>query len=1313
MKKAIGLFTLMLLLFSASINVNALGVPGGGVNDPGGSPGGEGGDTGPHGPVIHPGVGCDTTITVNEDGTWTIVHQGECDNSSSFTPVVTALHSVNGMFANSGESVYFIPSLADFPVDLVDACADITTNDGERHQFAVVYDGYFDTEALLSTAVIDNWDAASSGRLQTSKKVYSQYDNSRALNLIGYDLLLANEQVSVQEPGDGQIVFEYYPTLVGTAPLTAKTVIMDLYKAVGQYEWDIKVTHGRDDSLAINTSPLMQKIPVELSNQVDGGLWTEEGATYVWATRTNPDIYWTRCQRDAIFDGGAHLYTANVYVGNDVSVSFSKTEGSTVTMAEFCQLAHAIMELYGESVLTEREREAALQQYATTLPSSGLSDEAIEDIQYLAAKGILDPADVDFNKAVTFADIEPLLLRIADEKSRLNTVTALNDSNIMTRAGFVSAEVLASNTTFDSYEEIKNPFDSDYYDYFIEAVDGKTNFYLTKLAGIDLTEQENFKESEGDNGGFVGRIPAGPIIQNEKVYAFACDKLVVQGLEGGATTSGSGYFDNLGMEVIHGRYYYHLRITRDIGSVTIKYNADPEKEELLDITQYTLPYAGGGVFNYSEGLPAYQSFDEAGFSDYFLDQDRCVNVRSDLQKTQSYLSDEWHWYVLSWQSKTWDDIEVNQGGAHPIFTNPDTSVPEESVLTWTDVNDVLNSVQTPIRWTSSKEPVTFYAHRDPITRAVSLVIQTKMVSNEVIAGFADAQQTWESEHCYYRHDDGTLMVALSYLYDKKLVTKSESLSNADGIVLCTKNGNVILRGDKSMIIVGDTLVAINTGEPMYYVENNRYYINYKALVGWTDGYTVVSTDGVVIPFAYDKTNLKATEHTSTKAVRNYFPSSTVNVGWKEVTIINGASGSGVAMTGSNPLSNYMLVYDEASQMDKLFVWHRNDIVLPDGTAAPVASDARGEFESLTGISLGNISDEYTLVKFDVSRNNQGTNGFTYFKYDWKDRYNDGTQELGYVYQPATYRSIDEALTAYHTYSAACPLPIAKIGSTYVNLNINTCTDPSSQVSLPVGTLPKKLHATQSKYKDVMGVLTTVSSSIKVEDSTATYDNLDNLKLLPAPVGIFAQLRGLDTLDVGSLTKTAKVYFGSSLCKIVNGVPTINGYEVEFDDSAPALKSFQGKSTSTDLYVLQVEGTSLGDILNDILEEGELILSDPERMIDWSAYTFNRLVENMDSWTTVALIFVLNILPRVAILLFFALMLLSLIKNVKPWRMFCERVFDVYSFLSFGKMNVNTVDTKRIVLISLICIAIFSMIMDGVLFQFIIWVMEWFVVLYQR
>lgn len=1314
MKKFIYTLLTCALVFSFSITTYATSLgDGDGDNNPSENTGGGGGG-GPSGPVVDIPGGCSTHIEFDaETGTFTYDHNGQCDNSTAYTPVVTALHSVNGLLANAGEAVYFIPALEDFPVNLVDACADITTYDGKRHQFAVVYDGYFNTEALMNVAIPDAWDTQDVGRMQTSKRVYSQTDNSRCLNLLGYDLLLANEQVSLVD--NGTVTCMYYPTLVGTAPLTTKTIMMDLYKAVGQVEWDIKVTHGVDHDLAINTSPIMQQIPVELSGDVPGGIWTEEGATYVWATRTNPDLYWVRCQRDAIFDGGAHTYTAPVYVGNDVSVSFSKTESSYMTMSEFLQVARAVMELYGESVITEAEMDLALYEYALVLPSS-MDDATLEDIKYLAAKGIIEPDKLDYTKNVTFADIEPILLRIADEASRLTFKSTVNPAHIMTQRGYVQADVILDESSYTGFDTVTNPYDSDYYDYFIEARDNYTNFYLRKVSGINYEEQPNYGNEGITPPNYVGDVPVGepPERTEYNTTVFAADKLVLMNDEGnGFTTPGSGKFENLGIKELHGKHYYHFKIARDVSEVTIKYNADPVTEELMDITSYTLPSASGGVYNVDEsGSWSHTTFNEANYSEVFIDSERCNDVNDVFELTESYLDDRWYWYLVTYPTDTFNV------SSNPLLTDKDGN----NLLLAQDVETIIDNGRHVI----DSIGTTVYATRDltldPAVSNISntfVLYQTKLSEEEfkklLAVGKLSNGRGSNLFNGYYKSENDTLLVSLQALLDAKKVTSWEFNTETNCLILATKAGNVILDGNNMNIIVGDTVVGANVSEDIYYREGTDYYINYRAIEGWTGETCYTVGAGNVIPSA-PRSDARTTHKYTTATVANHFPYSLTSVRNVETRRQNTVMRKGISMYSTYPLANYVIVYGDVNNTDTLFVWHYKDVKLPDGSNHTTGGDAASQFESMTGISLSGVNEDYILVSYPLSRTKSGGDnyGFTFYELDWVNaRGQAGTNVYGYSYEPKKFNSIEDALKAYHSGSDSCVLPIAAIGAgnTYVNLNMNVCRNMVDDSLFPVGQLPYKMTTKAKANENSMGIWTTVS---QVKPTNEIFDDMSNLEIVAAPTSIFARMRGMNNASINQLRKV-DLFFGSSkvtyLANLRDGVVTINGLELSLEKTTEAMQSFKG--STSDIWVIQANTTSLGDIVEDIASDIEVLTEDPERMIDWNKYTFSRLVENMDGWSSVALIFVLNILPRVGMLLFFALMLLALIKNVRPWRMFCERVFDIYSFLSFGKMNVNTVDTKRLVWISLICLAIFSIIMDGLLFQFIIWVCEWFIVLYKR
>lgn len=1257
--------------------------------NPGGGEGGGGGDSGGGGESSEPEP-----------------EVPELPKEMTFSPVVTTLHSVNAALAKAGQAVYFLPVLDDFPTDLKDTCADVTTADGVRHQFSVVYDGYFDSEVLYQSASKDAGDGADTSRLQTSKKVYSTSDNSRALNLLGYDLLLSREDCNLYTQGE-TVLADYLPTFVGQNTVTAKTVIMDLYKAVGVYEWDIKLIFGDAPYLMVSTSPIMQSLVVPINDEAsDKGIVTDEGECWVFATRTNPDIYWERCKRDAIFDGGAHLYTRANYVGNDVSATFSKVETDTVSMGEFCVLARAIMELYGEPVLTEAERNQMIQKYAISLPTDDFDKEQRSAIEYLAAKGIIDPTDIVFSEAVTFSDIEPLLLRIADEDSRIHYTSYSNITSELARQGYVEAPVQINTSGLQGIEEITNPYDTNYYDYLIECKDGYTNFYLKKINGNVLPSSTN------DDATVIPTGNPNEIIVTE--HAFACDKIALL-RDGTYLTSGSGYFEYLGVKEIFDVYYYHMRVKKDVTSVQIGYLVDPETEELTDLTSYALPESGGGIYTFDNGTCTRKPFDSSGYTAYYLDKEREVADKLNLSGTEAYLS-EFNWFLLYFNKQ---EFETTGGYNISFMTDPNST---SNMYSFSDLQASIQSQdnQPRVMHLSDGRECYWYTYLQPATaqdEVLSIVCQAPMDKDEfkqrlVFDNYSGTYNIRSS--AYYRYEEGVLLVSLQHLQQAGLVSGIVELANGKGIslTLSKMNGtNVILREDLKIIIVGDTLYKTN-GEMLFYRQTDGagdIYINYKACQGWTGNTLVLSSDGALVPIVQgDVTQNKATVQYSTTALTSFYPHSTVNIGRMEYDDDH-LRASGIPMTANNALGSYMIVEGD-NDNDYLYVWHTQGLKDSSGNIHTISSDVASQFKTDTGIDISGVSDKYILTRHILSRRTTGSqNGFIFIKNDWVTDYTAGTNNYGYIYQPSTYGSVQEALDAWASFdSSGCLLPIGIVNQRLFNLNLNTCTDVEGNEQLVIGRLPLYLGKI-TRAADATKMGKPDNNGAVVEDGV-TYDNFDNLQIIPAPVGFFQVFKGLGKQPVSQCSGT--LYYGSSKAQVINDKLTVNRHALEFDTSKSAICAFKGVGNSS-VWVINSDVSSISSSIDVEVANVETEISDPMELVDWDKYTFARLVATADRLSSIALIFALNILPRVAMLLFFCLMLLSLIKDFRPWQRFCEEKFDIYKALTLGHQTIHTVDMKKLFWISLACLILYSMLMDGVLFNIVFWCVKLFIAFTQR
>lgn len=1222
-------------------------------------------------------------------------------------PKVTALHSLNALLANDSDSsslgVYFIPSLEDFPTKLKDTAAYVVDELNVVHNFAVVYDGYFDTEVTYVAAANDDADTGPVGRLQTSKKVYSSVDNTKTLNLLGYDLLLANEQVQITTSGT-EVSAEYMPTLVGNSPLDAQTVIMDIYKALDEAEWDIRFVYVKDDELALDTSPIQSEISVAISDEIEEGIDTSEGATYVWATRTNPLLYWNKVKRDAVFDGGAHTVTntnAASYVGSDVSVSFSKAQSDSVTFGEFCCIVRAMMDLYGEPVMTTQEQLIMIQTYGLSLPDCS-NEEVYQSVSYLAAKGIINPQDCDLNKYVTFGDIEPILIRIADEDARLTfKSSSYNENSTLFQMGYVSASTSLSEGLIEEVDRVNSDATTRYNDFFVECDDDLTNFIITTRDGEQIFAADNLLcngyASASSDVWYVKEPPP------EDVYPFE-----FKGIE-----------DN----------FYHFAISAEESSITISYDRDVDNSEYtLNMDSYTLPNAEGGVYLVENGNFVHYSFNDAVGKLYYTTIDgelvekalpdySLVYIDNERRNdpTINEMADFGFMSTYNWVYMTIDDTAYGNLGD---WTYGGVSLGDLNKLSSGDVGQLIDSAGNRI-YVKYVDTTVGTLKRHTFIFQVNCSLTTfkrnLSASNGSITGYG-------SNNAYFRPDDNSVLVSCDYLKTKGLISAVQKLTEGEGYVLTlsgVQNTNVVLRQDLGIILVGDTLYKVSN-ELLYYTAAEVLYINYRACIGWTTDYLVLNNNG----------DLQLTKGTSSRSavgrttlsLTTYYPTS--NVSMPGVTY-NGKKR--VPLHGLNPLGNYLLVVDPVNNNDCLFMWKRKEYALPSSSSVQSYGDdsaARQKFTDMTGISLSS-SDDYVLMVTVLYHKDTVTiaGDFTWYAYSCKGESGALTSSVtGWFYTPVSYSSFDEAATEYLETESASMLPIALVSGRLINLNINMCSvDPVSDV-LPYGQMPYKYQSAISLGR---GAVPRVNAMYKIEKAntykitSATYTSLADSVIHPAPVGMFNSLYGLPKVSIGQASGTSKtIYYGSQKLKVKN----ISGksvlvlgpnYILVSDDLGESVQAMSLGSGTSGIYSYSTDSLGVNSITEQALDNVANVVTDANALVDWDAFTFRRLVSKLDQWSSIALIFALNVIPRLGMCLFFVLIILTCIKDWRPWVRFCNNHFDIYSFLTFGKQNVNTIETKKVVFNSMLALAVFFMVCDGLLFNFILWISKFILIAIQR
>lgn len=353
----------------------------------------------------------------------------------------------------------------------------------------------------------------------------------------------------------------------------------------------------------------------------------------------------------------------------------------------------------------------------------------------------------------------------------------------------------------------------------------------------------------------------------------------------------------------------------------------------------------------------------------------------------------------------------------------------------------------------------------------------------------------------------------------------------------------------------------------------------------------------------------------------------------------------------------------------------------------------------------------------------------------------------------SYTSMNKlsALIAEKYYSNEWPLPYVTIysslSSSYFTFATNTFEN------LPYGTTPvfavnpaddlvqllnsdgteagRETHAAYaSEYYGIEGEdvhLAMTLGGYPYSEIAGNTFSISNVKL--APTGLPCIIMGIPPMEIGELIKANTA---------INTVATYGSWvsNVIWTDSSAKLTIFPGTSDTvssmltskldrarlingsltTQWVAINSFGWSYSDQRGVVIENAtKPDLDDAEQplYVDWGKYTFNNLIHDIDNGLSIVLIVVLNFLPRLGMFVFLLLITLGTVANVGWWKRFCTNIFDPYKFLTFGHADVNTIDSRRLLLTSIIGLAVFALFMDGTLINLLTWLCQWVMELIAR
>lgn len=221
----------------------------------------------------------------------------------------------------------------------------------------------------------------------------------------------------------------------------------------------------------------------------------------------------------------------------------------------------------------------------------------------------------------------------------------------------------------------------------------------------------------------------------------------------------------------------------------------------------------------------------------------------------------------------------------------------------------------------------------------------------------------------------------------------------------------------------------------------------------------------------------------------------------------------------------------------------------------------------------------------------------------------------------------------------------------------------------------------------------------VQDATPVAT--ENLRLqlcgLPALVADFTVTQSTAETDMSSILQrngSAICYYGCDRSETVYASGKLpfatTAFVMHLASSDVVLQVYNGVTNKTTLG--NAGGTS-----DKVLVKGK-----PNKINDWLMWLKHAKLSDAEDILTICIIAVLQWLPRIFMFIFFLLMGLSMIASMKPWVIFCDRYFDPYKFLTAGRMDVHTIDIKKVVLCSMIALILFGFFQNGLILDIIAW-----------
>lgn len=1149
---------------------------------------------------------------------------------------------------NNANGALWNPKLAEIPTTLHAAVM-------KQANIAILYDGWIDLEHV---------------------GVNKPFGATREAEILGYDIYakLGEQYEPIEETisydKDGRPVKAPVGYIYSNGglyehddPVNYMWAITQLYRAIDVEQVQYYVyTESRDpDEYNINESPLAQFLTMATM-----GPDLSAVISNVAATRTDPDLYMPLAQKDGLLAGIKPIEDA---------------ETQTLTVGEFCVLAYTIMQVYGEPVLTEQETYMLLEAYGRELPY-GLPSIQLEAVKYLLARGIVE-TDLDWRADLDFSTAATILMRIKDEGSRLTFKEIQLTAPVGLLAnGYYPTEVASYRAPVEVLDERQEYTAYTTYDYFIEVVDSIQ--FKPKNGGVSIPFLCNDKNNSAgvmDGTTYMGRVN----ISGHSFYHFQVAQDSVQ--------FGSQVWVNTAVDDdLPYRYAMPAPAGGNVGGFWL-YTGDRENPNLDTVTEWQWYPFDHNVEGLSLSFPS-EYVDKARKDAAILEED----TQLALFTKSSY------GFTLR--------VDPDDLGRVKFISLVNGKEVETTLAAMSKAGDKLSMPNDMSIMREEAEGTSRYVYFT-VTGCDNKNTLTELFTCEESSGY-------QSFPAFSKNDDQYL-VAVDYLKSIGVVwefTKTgdnsyyvgvktsdfqKSAAFTDVFIGASKTSTYVIRGSQLTVYPQDRAIV--------WESDNTYYLDYAAILGIQKAVSFKNTDGTIT--LTPESQVGFLEHRGINTANNILGKATAEKEYLPIVKVT-TEDEGVIpyiyAPATYALANYLVVDNQIDMRTGVFSFFAD----PE---ADSESEGAKSLASMVGVSTN-------AVKWSV--------------------YYEGATPLG----NCTATVSEDGKTVTHP-KAENILYLADVDAYLIKPTPFT-TETYGQFANPSDGIMDGPKRTSIVYKQEGNVLAdwnyNLYSHSTDEDGERMWDygfvlhqkeDSNSVRNFSCDM---SEWSGGDSLHVGTCEDPINA---SRWIPAPAGVPGLIGYPAS--TNREALKSQSVSAYSGISNVIRDGRGAVVNIANATgeVEQGDYVafsiihatpyktwvqtcgftfeflagspLGDPaphrpslstggaSAGFDWEEFFHNLSIQNADDWLTIAIIAVLNILPRIFMFMFIVLMGLALIANVKPWQLFCDKVFDPYKLLTMGRRDVHTIQLKMVFLYSIIALALFGLFQNGIILDVIAWI----------